>query len=383
MTGGSTITRVVVASDKFKGSLSAGQVGDAVRRGLRQVRPDVDVAVVPVADGGDGTLDAAVAAGHALVPLHAAGPTGDRLPTAYARLGDQAVIELAHICGLLRLPDAALAPWTSTTRGVGEVIAAALDAGCRHLVLGIGGSASTDGGAGMLLALGARLLDATGSTVPDPGARLDVVAELDLDGLHPALRDSDIVLACDVDNPLTGARGAAAAYGRQKGLTQPDIPIVDAHLKKWADVMSAATGRDHRNTPGAGAAGGVGFAAIAALNAQMRPGIQLVLELVHFHEHLADADLVITGEGSLDEQTLAGKAPAGVAAAAAEAGVEVVAICGRRELNAEQLRAMGVTASYALQDIEKDPALCVANAYPLLCTLAKHIGLVHLGSAPS
>jgi glycerate kinase len=383
VTGGSTVARVVVASDKFKGSLSAGQVGDAVRCGLRQVHPDVDVAVVPVADGGDGTLDAAVAAGHALVPLHAAGPTGDRLPTAYARLGDRAVIELAHICGLLRLPDAALAPWTSTTRGVGEVIAAALDAGCRQLVLGIGGSASTDGGAGMLLALGARLLDATGSAVPDPGARLDVVAELDLDGLHPALRDADIVLACDVDNPLTGVRGAAAVYGRQKGLTQPDIPIVDAHLKKWADVMSAATGRDHRDTPGAGAAGGVGFAAMAALNAQLRPGIQLVLELVHFHEHLADADLVITGEGSLDEQTLAGKAPAGVAAAAAEAGVEVVAICGRRELDGEQLRAMGISASYALQDIEKDPALCVANAYPLLCTLAEHIGLVHLGSAPT
>jgi glycerate kinase len=235
----------------------------------------------------------------------------------------------------------------------------------------------------MLLALGARLLDATGSPVPDPGARLDVVAELDLDGLHPALRDTDIVLACDVDNPLAGVRGAAAVYGRQKGLTQQDIPIVDAHLKEWADVMSAATGRDRRDTPGAGAAGGVGFAAMAALNAQMRPGIQLVLELVRFHEHLADADLVITGEGSLDEQTLAGKAPAGVAAAAAEAGVEVIAICGRRELDAEQLRAMGISASYALQDIEKDPALCVANAYRLLCTLAEHIGLVHLGSAPT
>ncbi|GAB3288778.1 glycerate kinase [Parasphingorhabdus pacifica] len=377
---GASVARVLVASDKFKGSLSAEEVGEAVRLGLCTVHPRFDVAIVPVADGGDGTLAAAAAAGYELVPVSASGPTGQPVLTAYARLGSRAVVELAHVSGLARLPGRTLAPWTATSRGTGEVIAAALDAGCRYIFLGLGGSASTDGGAGMLAALGARLFDAADAPVPDPGAHLDAVARVDLTAMHPALDEAEIVLACDVDNPLTGPYGAAAIYGPQKGVTPDDLLRFDANLTAWGDAMAAATGVDHRDAAGAGAAGGVGFAALAALGAEIRPGIDLVLELVKFDEHLSRADLVVTGEGSLDEQTMAGKAPAGVAAAAAATGIPVVAVCGRRKLTDEQLHTMGISAGYALLDIENDASRCMTNAVPLLHQLAERIAHDHLPS---
>ncbi|GIL36693.1 glycerate kinase [Phycicoccus sp. DTK01] len=370
--------RVVVASDKFKGSLSSDGVGEAVRRGLLSVRPDVEVDVVPVADGGDGTLAAAVAAGYELVPVTAAGPTGEPVATAYARQGDRAVVELAHTSGLALLPGGRPAPWTATTRGTGEVLAAALDAGCRDICLGVGGSASTDGGAGLLLGLGAGLVGADGAPVPDPGARPDRVAALDLRTLHPGLSEARLVLACDVDNPLLGPRGAAAVYGPQKGLRPDDLPVVERALEAWADVVDAATGTDHRATPGAGAAGGVGFAVLAALGAEVRSGVEVVLELVGIDERLRGAPLVVTGEGALDVQTLAGKAPAGVAARARAAGCDVVAVCGARQLDEAGLRSMGVGAAYALLDIESDLARCLAEPEALLEELGRTIARAHL-----
>lgn len=370
--------RVLIASDKFKGSLTAAAVGQATAAGIREVLPDAAISIVPVADGGDGTVAAALAAGFTAVPVTATGPTGTPVDTAYARRGDLAVVELADVSGLVRLPSGAFAPMTATSRGAGEVIAAAIAAGCRHVVLGIGGSAGTDGGAGLLRALGARLLDATGAEIGDGGAALAQIHTLDLAGLRERTATVAFTVACDVDNPLTGPRGAAAVYGPQKGTDETQVATLDAALDHWADVVAATTGRDLRGAPGAGAAGGVGFGAIAVLDARLAPGIELVMDLVDFDSELAAADLVVTGEGTLDEQTLHGKAPAGVAAAAVAAGVPVVAVCGRNTLPQWRLHESGFAAAYSLLSIEPDVRRCLTEGEVLLRQLGARIATEHL-----
>lgn len=370
--------RVLIAADKFKGSLSAAEVAAAIGAGLRRVRPDATVVPVPVADGGDGTLAAAAAAGFELVEVPAVGPTGCPVAARYARRDDVAVVELADVCGLVRLPGTEPAPMTAHTRGLGQVVAAAVAGGCTEIVLGIGGSASTDGGAGLVRALGARLLDVDGREVPDGGAALAAVRSLDVRELQERMTGTRVVVACDVDNPLVGASGAARVYGPQKGAGSAQVAELDAALGHWADVVAAHTGSDRRSAPGAGAAGGVGFAAIALLEAVLRPGIELVLELVGFRQQLVGADLVVTGEGALDAQTLHGKAPAGVAAAARAAGVPVVAACGQNLLADGVLRAAGITAAYALTDLEPDVQTCIARSTPLLADLGARIAAEHL-----
>jgi glycerate kinase len=365
--------RVVVAPDKFKGSLTAAQVAARVAAGLARAAPGAEVVEVPVADGGDGTLEAAVEAGYRRVPVQAEGPTGEPVETAYAERDGVAVVELADVSGLGRLPGGRLAARAASSYGTGQVIRAALDAGCRRVVLGIGGSAGTDGGAGMVQALGGRLAGEHGGEVGRGGAALAAVRSLDLAGLHPALATAEVVVASDVDNPLLGPGGAAAVYGPQKGASPADVAELDAALARWADAVRRATGRDEAATPGAGAAGGVGFAALAVLGATLRPGIDLVLDLVGFGTVLPGARLVITGEGSLDRQTLHGKAPAGVAAAARAAGIPVVAVAGRSLLPPSELEPAGILAAYALTDIEPDPERCMAEAGPLLERLAERV----------
>lgn len=372
------MTTVLIAPDKFKGSLTAEQVCRAVATGLRRHGTGLDVRSVPVADGGDGTVAAAVAAGYTEVRVEAAGPTGEPLATTYARRGECAVVELADISGLSRLPGGLPAPLTATTRGVGEVVASAVEAGCRDIVLGIGGSATTDGGAGLVQALGARLLDSAGRELDAGGSGLAQLDTVELGGLAERLSGVRVTVACDVDNPLTGPRGAAAVYGPQKGATSGAVAFLDAALSRWADVVAVTTGRDSRDVPGAGAAGGVGFAALTLLGADLRPGIELVLELVGLRRSLAEADLVITGEGSLDEQTLHGKAPAGVAASARAASVPVVAVCGRTTLPPGELRAAGIRAAYALTDIEPDRVRCMTDGASLLEELGERIAAEHL-----
>ncbi len=363
----------LVAPDKFKGSLTAVEVAERVAAGLRSVTPEVPVRQVPVADGGDGTVAAAVAAGFDRVPARASGPTGAPVDTAYARRGDLAVVEMACVCGLLLLPGGRPDPLHASSFGLGEVIRATVAAGCRRLVVGVGGSASTDGGAGMLQALGARLVDAHGEALGHAGLPLDARYTVELSGLDPALREVELVVASDVDNPLAGPRGAAAVYGPQKGATPDDVVRLDAALRRWGEAVTAATGLDRTSTPGAGAAGGVGYAAVAALGGQLRPGIDIVLDLVGFAEQLPGCRLVVTGEGALDTQTLAGKAPAGVAAAAGAAGVPVVAVAGRNTLPAEDLADAGIAAAYPLTDLEPDVARCIARAGPLLEQVAARI----------
>ncbi len=383
---------VLVAPDKFKGSLTAAEVTAHIVAGLRRVAGDrLATDCVPVADGGDGTLDAALAAGFGRVPVRASGPTGEPADAAYARRGEMAVVELASVCGLSLLPGGRPEPLLASSFGVGEVIGAAMDAGCERIVLGVGGSASTDGGAGMLQALGAQVRDRAGAPLARGGGALREAGSLDLSGLHPAVRRTEFIVASDVNNPLYGPLGAAAVYGPQKGAGPADVAVLDEGLRRWAAVVAAAEGADGAGSvggtesledaepargagraaePGAGAAGGVGFTALAVLGAVLRPGIGLILELAGFAGKLAAADLVITGEGSLDEQTLHGKAPAGVAAAAREAGVPVIAIAGRVSLPAERLAAAGIVRAYALTDIEPDPVRCMSAAGPLLERLA-------------
>ena len=376
---------VLVASDKFKGSLTAAQVAAAVTAGIRRVS-EVEVVTVPVADGGDGTVDAAVSAGFARVPVTASGPTGAPVETAYARRGETAVVEMADVSGLWRLPEGQREPMTATSRGLGEVIAAALDAGCTQIVMGIGGSASTDGGAGMVAALGARLLDADGDDLPDGGAALADLSRLNLGALRSRMEGITVTVASDVDNPLLGERGAAAVYGPQKGASPEQVSQLDVALAHWADVVEEVTGRDDRHHAGAGAAGGVGFGAVAVLGASIRSGIDLLLELVGFDvalERLTSRDLVVTGEGSLDEQTLHGKAPAGVAGAAAARGIPVVAVCGRTTLDAERLRNAGIHAVYALSDIESDPQRCFDEAASLLEQTGERLARERLVSEPT
>ncbi|MGN6754471.1 MAG: glycerate kinase [Intrasporangium sp.] len=374
------MTTVLIAADKFKGTLTAAEVAAAVAAGLRRVS-DPEIQVVPVADGGDGTVAAAIEAGFSAVPVTASGPTGQPVTTTWARRGETAVIEMADVTGLVRLPGGRLDPLHATSRGLGEVIAAAIDGGCHDIVVGIGGSASTDGGAGMVQALGARLTDDTGLELGGGGVGLSALAAVDLSGLRRRIEGVRFTFACDVDTPLTGPRGAAAVYGPQKGASPTDVAVLDAALERWADVVAAATGRDERAAAGAGAAGGVGYAALALLGATLRPGIDLVLELVGFSEALealGPGDLVVTGEGSLDEQTLHGKAPAGVAAAARARGVPVVAVCGRATLSSERLERAGISAAYALVDVEPDITRCMTQPAPILEELGALIAREHL-----
>jgi glycerate kinase len=370
--------RVVLAPDKFKGTLTAAAVADHLIAGIRSARPEVEVVVVPVSDGGDGLLEALGRAGFAQVPVRASGPTGVQGDTSYARRGAEAVIEMAEVCGLGRLPGGTLAPATATSRGVGEVVAEALDAGCTEILIGVGGSASTDGGAGMVSALGARVLDRGGNELDDGGEALGAVARLDLSGLHPRVGDASISLACDVDNPLTGPTGAAAVYGPQKGAGPDLVATLDRALAAWADVVASTTGRDLRETPGSGAAGGIGLGAMAVLGARLRPGAAVVQQLTGLEDALVGVDLVITGEGSLDAQTLSGKAPAAVAEAAGRAGVPVVAVAGRCLLDASALAGAGFRAAYALVDEASSPQESFDAPGPLLERLGARIATKEL-----
>ncbi|MEV6957940.1 glycerate kinase [Streptomyces sp. NPDC051207] len=366
---------MLIAADKFKGSLTAVEVAERVTAGLRRVLPDLGVASLPVADGGDGTVAAAVAAGFERREVRVTGPVGDEITAAFALRDGTAVVEMAEASGLQRLPAGVLAPLTASTYGSGELLRAALDAGARTIVFGVGGSATTDGGAGMLAALGARLRTADGEPVPPGGGGLAELASADLSGLDPRLADVELVLASDVDNPLTGPTGAPAVYGPQKGASADDVAELDAALAHYAKVLEETVGpqaAEYAASPGAGAAGGIGFGALL-VGARFRPGIEVMLDVLGFASALEGTELVITGEGSLDEQTLHGKAPAGVATAARAAGKDVVAVCGRLALPPQALGRAGIRRAYALTDIEPDTAKCIADAGPLLERVAENI----------
>ncbi|OXM47632.1 glycerate kinase [Amycolatopsis thailandensis] len=355
------MTRVVIAPDKFKGSLTAVEAAEAIAHGVRDALPQAEVSSCPVADGGEGTLDVLVAAGGRLVELPVRGPLDDSVDASYVLLDGTAYIESARACGIEFVepsPDVALA---AHTWGVGELLAHALDNGARRLVLTVGGTASTDGGAGMLAALGAGVFDAFGAPVGLGGGTLGRVASAELGPVRERLGSVEVAVATDVTNPLLGARGAAAIFGPQKGAGPREVEQLDESLSHWARALRNAGTPDVSDLPGAGAGGGVAAGAIAGLGATVESGFQLIAGLTGVAGAIERADLVITGEGSLDEQSLDGKAPAGIAARAREHAVPLMVLAGRIQLDQSQLAGLGVVGSAAL--IDHAPSLDHARAH--------------------
>lgn len=383
--------RIVVAPDKFKGSLDAAAVASHLSRGIRETLPDARVTAVPMADGGEGTLEAALANGYERRETIVHGPLGAPVRAAFGLRDRDAIVELAAASGLALVPDGGRDALAATSRRTGELILAALDAGARRIVLAIGGSASTDGGAGLLAALGARLLDASGAGIADGGGSLRELASVDLSGLDPRLARTVFVLACDVDNVLLGPAGAAAVFGPQKGADPSQVSALESGLAVFSRALQRAlrtsadgdrhdAGRysegraaDPALLPGAGAAGGVGFAAYAVLGAERRPGVDVVVDTVGLRDHLASADLCITGEGSLDDQSLGGKTPIGVARAARALGVPVIAVCGRTTLTEDAWRRAGFVGCYTLTDRAPDADTSMREADRLLIGIGREI----------
>jgi glycerate kinase len=342
--------RVLIAPDKFKGSLTAVQAADAIALGVRDALPDAVVDTHPVADGGEGTLDVLLAAGAQRVDLRVRGPLDAAVDARYAVLEGTAYVESAQACGIGHVspsPDVAL---RAHTWGVGELIAHALDRGARRVVLTVGGTASTDGGAGMLAALGAHVVDAAGAAIGLGGRALGAVADADLAVVTARLGETVVEVATDVTNPLLGPRGAAAVFGPQKGAGPDEVAELDESLRVWAGVLREAGAPEVAGIAGAGAGGGVSAGALAGLGGRIRSGFELVVELTGVQDALRHADLVITGEGSLDAQSLDGKAPAGIAAMAGALGVPVLVLAGRIALDEAQLAGLGVAGSRALID---------------------------------
>ncbi|QIA26867.1 glycerate kinase [Thermaerobacter sp. PB12/4term] len=343
--------RVLVAPDSFKGSLTAEEAAAAMARGVARGWPGAAATQLPLADGGEGTAAVLVrATGGRWIRRRVTGPLGEPVEARWGLLGDgqTAVVEMAAASGLLLVPPGKRRPLEATTTGTGELIRDALDYGCRRLLVAIGGSATTDGGTGMLAALGARFLDGAGRPLPPGGGALTRLERIDLSGLDPRLRQVTIEVACDVDNPLTGPRGAARVYAPQKGATPEQVEILEAGLARLAGVAARTLGHDRRDEPGAGAAGGLGFALIAFLGARLRPGAELVMDAAGFDRHLEAVDLVLTGEGRTDAQTLAGKLVARVAARARRHGRPVVVISGAVDPEVEPaLKERGIAALLA------------------------------------
>ena len=339
--------KIVIAPDSFKGCLTALEVCAAAAQGLRRISRDFEIAEVPMADGGEGTVQSLVdATDGALAVERVTGPLGEPVSATYGLLGDgeTAVIEMAAASGLPLVPEDRRDPKLTTTFGTGELIRCALDEGRRRLIVGIGGSATTDAGAGMAQALGVRLLDEAGEPIGFGGAELGRLATIEMSGADPRLRDTEIRVACDVDNPLYGARGAAHVYGPQKGASLEDVELLDRNLRHFADIVQRDLGLDVRDLPGAGAAGGLGAGLVAFCGATLEPGIAIVIDAVGLPEQMRGADLCLTGEGAIDSQTAFGKTPAGVTAVAVAAGAPVIAIGGGVALDAFSLHERGFDA---------------------------------------
>ena len=343
--------KVVIAPQTFKGSISALDAARAMKEGVLRVVPDAEVALVPVADGGDGTLETLVEGSDGtLRDAKVTGPLGEPLMSQWGAMGDglTAVIEMARTSGLALVPPEKRSPLLTTTFGLGEAILQALEAGFRRFIIGIGGSATNDAGAGMSQALGIRLLDAAGDDLARGGAALAGLERIDLSGLDRRAGESEFLVACDVSNPLTGPEGATAIYGPQKGATPEMVAQLDAALKQFAHLVKRDVGADIDQVPGAGAAGGLGGGIMAFLGGELKTGLDIVLETVDLESHLDGADLVITGEGQLDHQTVYAKAPIGVAGRAKAHGIPVIAVSGSLGEGHQDVREHGIDAVAAI-----------------------------------
>jgi glycerate 2-kinase len=343
--------KIVIAPDSFKESLSALEAANAIERGFKLVFPNAVYSKMPMADGGEGTVQSLVDATNGKIEERfVTGPLGEPVKAFFGLIGDgnTAVIEMAAASGLHLVPVENRNPLVTSTRGTGELISAALDFGVKHIIIGLGGSATNDGGAGMVQALGGRLLDEFGNDIGSGGGALSQIVTIDLTGLDDRLKNVRIEVACDVDNPLTGPRGASAIFGPQKGATPEMIDLLDKNLSHFADVAERALGKSFRDIEGVGAAGGLGASLLAFLNADLKRGIQIVLNAVNFEEVVKDADLVITGEGRIDSQTIYGKTPIGVAKAAKKYGVPVIGLAGSLSQDSDVVYEHGIDALFSI-----------------------------------
>jgi glycerate kinase len=343
--------KIIIAPDSFKGSISARALCASIKEGIARVFPQAETVELPLADGGEGTMENLVYASRGTkVDVTVTGPLGKPVRAAYGVLGDgrTVVIEMAQASGLPLVPPEERNPLVTTTYGTGELIAHALNAGYRRFIVALGGSATNDGGAGMMQALGLALLDAQGRPLPPGGAALKQLHRIDASGLDARLKESAFEVACDVSNPLCGPQGASAVFGPQKGATPEMVAVLDEALRHYGECIRRERGIDVIDAPGAGAAGGMGAALLGFLDARMRSGIDMVLEAVGWTNHLAGADLIITGEGKLDEQTLSGKVIAGVCRTARERGVPVAALCGAMALTGADMDRLGLSCAFSI-----------------------------------
>lgn len=323
--------KVVIAPDSFKESLSAFDVADAIEKGFRKVFSNIDIVKVPIADGGEGTVDTLVNyTGGKIIKKEVTGPLGSPVTAKFGILGDgkTAVIEMASASGIHLVPSDKRKPLWLTTKGTGELIMAAIDEGVHKIIIGLGGSATNDGGAGMAKALGIKLLDENGNIIPEGGGNLSQLAYIDMSAMDPRIQNVNIEAACDVDIPLLGKNGASAIFGPQKGATPEMIEELERNLAHYAQKIKEHLGKDIANVPGAGAAGGLGAGLLAFLDVKLRKGVDIVLEVTKFSEKVQNADLVITGEGKIDGQTVFGKTPIGVANVAKKYDIPVIGIAG-------------------------------------------------------
>jgi len=369
--------RLLIACDSFKGSATSKQVGEALKDGILRAMPHAEVLVIPVADGGEGTVQALVdATDGKFVTVDVTNPIGERVKASFGILGDgeTAVIEMAAASGLTLIPPERRNPWITTTYGTGELIKAALEHGCRRIIIGIGGSATNDAGAGMAQALGIGLLDEDGNQIGFGGGELSRLCRIDMSGLDTRAMEAEFIVACDVDNPLTGEKGAAYVYAPQKGATPDMVPKLDANLRHFAKVVREQLGVDVEHVPGAGAAGGLGAGLMAFLGAKLRSGTEIVFELVRLEERMRDADLVITGEGQIDSQTAFGKTPVGVAKLAKRYGKPVIAVAGAIGDGAEIVHAHGIDAVFSIVNRPMTLEEAMGDVVHLLTSFGEQLG---------
>ncbi|EGR0391262.1 glycerate kinase [Vibrio vulnificus] len=357
--------KIVIAPDSYKESLTAMDVAIAIEKGFKQVLPDAQYVKLPMADGGEGTVQSMVdATGGTIIEHTVSGPLGQPVCGFFGLLGEgkTAVIEMAAASGLHLVTPDQRNPLITTTFGTGELIKAALDHGVEHIIVGIGGSATNDGGIGMAQALGIKLLDAQGNALGYGGGELAKLATIDCSQLDPRLAQVRLEVACDVDNPLCGTKGASAVFGPQKGATPDMVKILDENLAHYAAIIKQQLGADVRDMAGAGAAGGMGAALLGLLNAELRPGIEIVMDAVHLDEIVADADLVITGEGRIDSQTIHGKTPIGVARTSKKHSLPVIGIAGCLSADCGVVHEHGLDAVFAVVNRSVDLPTALAEA---------------------
>jgi len=366
--------KVVIAPQGFKGSLDATTVSQAIEQGVKRALPQAVTVLKPMADGGEGTVRALISAsGGEIVTTRVTGPLGDKVAAEWGIFPDRssAVIEMAAASGITLVPSASLNPMLAATYGTGELIWAALERGCRKIIVGLGGSATNDGGAGMAQAIGVRLLDKDGRDLSPGGAVLIRLHHIDISGIDARIAGSEIIAATDVTNPLCGEQGSSAVYGPQKGATPETVKLLDAALEHYADVIKRDLGIDVKNVPGAGAAGGLGAGLLAFTGARIVSGVEMVIEASGLVDELRDADLVFTGEGRLDGQSAYGKVPVGVARRAKKLGVPVIAITGSIGKGYESIYGLGVDSVQVIAPGPLSLDESMANAEPLIVDSAE------------